>query len=130
RFGPNNRFGYFPAVSAAWIASDEAFFNVNLIEFLKVRASYGVSGNDQIRNWAYRALLNGEGVYPFNDQLLSGVAIGTLGNPDLKWETTRQANFGVDLSMFNNKISISADYFIKTTFDLLFQPDMSGIVGT
>lgn len=130
RFGENNRFGYFPAVSAAWIASDEAFFNVGLIEFLKVRASYGASGNDKIPLFIYRGLLDGEGVYPFNGQLVNGIAVGTMGNKDLKWESTNQANFGVDLGMFNNKLNISADYFIKTTYDLLFQPDISGIVGS
>ena len=63
KFGPNNRFGYFPSFSGAWIASDESFFNSKSITFFKVRTSYGISGNDQIANFAYRALLNGEGVY-------------------------------------------------------------------
>jgi TonB-linked SusC/RagA family outer membrane protein len=129
RFGKNNRFGYFPSLSAAWVASDEAFFQSNLIQFLKVRASYGVSGNDRIGDFRYRALLNGEGVYPFNDQLGNGIAVGTLSNPDLKWETTRQANFGVDMGLFNDKVSVTLDYYIKTTRDLLFQPDISALVG-
>jgi TonB-linked SusC/RagA family outer membrane protein len=128
-FGANNRFGYFPAISAAWVVSEESFFNTDLIEFMKVRASYGVSGNDKIGLFRYRALLGGEGVYPFNDQLVNGVAIGTLGNQDLKWETTRQTNIGVDLNLFNGQIEITADYYIKKTKDLLFQPDISAISG-
>lgn len=129
RFGINNRVGYFPALSAAWVASDEDFFNVDLIAFLKVRGSYGVSGNDRIPNFRYRSLLGGEGVYPFDDQLVTGIALGALGNNSLKWETTHQGNIGVDLAMFNDQVNISADYYVKITYDLLFQPDVSGIVG-
>ena len=129
RFGKNNRFGYFPAVSAAWVISDESFFLKSLADFMKIRASYGVSGNDKIGDYRYRALLGGEAVYPFNDQLSNGIAIGTLGNQDLKWETTHQTNFGVDLTLFNGHVDITADYYVKKTNDLLFQPDVSGIVG-
>lgn len=128
-FGVNNRFGYFPALSAAWVTSDESFFNSNLIEFLKVRASFGVAGNDKIGLFRYRALLNGEGVYPFDNQLVTGVAIGAFGNQDLKWETTQQTNIGVDLTMLAGKVDITADYYIKATSDLLFTPDVSAIVG-
>lgn len=88
KFGQNNRFGYFPTVTAAWVASEEAFFNSNIIQFLKVRASHGAIGNNRIGDFRYRALLGGEGVYPFNDQLTNGIAIGALGNPDLRWERT------------------------------------------
>lgn len=128
-FGANNRFGYFPAISAAWVASEESFFNSNLIEFLKVRASFGVAGNDKIGLFRYRALLNGEGVYPFNNQLVTGVAIGAFGNQDLKWETTKQTNIGVDLTLLGGKVDITADYYIKATSDLLFVPDISAVVG-
>ena len=129
KFGPNNRFGYFPSFSGAWIASDESFFNSQSITFFKVRTSYGISGNDQIANFAYRALLNGEGVYVFDDIITQGVAIGTAANPDLKWETTRQLNIGVDLQFFNS-IDVSANYFIKNTNDLLFSPDVSALIGS
>ncbi|HEY9044890.1 MAG TPA: TonB-dependent receptor [Ohtaekwangia sp.] len=128
-FGKNNRFGYFPAVSAAWVVSDESFFHPGIIEFMKVRASYGVSGNDKIGLFRYRALLGGEAVYPFNDQLVTGAAIGTLGNQDLKWETTHQTNFGVDFTLLNGRVDITTDYYIKKTNDLLFQPDISAISG-
>jgi TonB-linked SusC/RagA family outer membrane protein len=128
-FGENNRFGYFPSVSAAWVISEESFLTTDLIDFLKLRGSYGVSGNDKIGEWRYRALLGGEGVYPFGDQLGQGVAIGTLGNPDLKWETTHQTNIGFDLTALQNKLSFSADYYTKETKDLLFQPDIAGIGG-
>ena len=124
KFGPNNRFGYFPSFSGAWIISDESFFN-----FKPLSTSYGISGNDQIANFAYRALLNGEGVYVFDDIITSGVAIGTAANPDLKWETTRQFNLGLDFQLLN-VLDITANYFIKNTNDLLFSPDVSAIIGS
>jgi TonB-linked SusC/RagA family outer membrane protein len=129
KFGPNNRFGYFPSFSGAWIASDESFFNSKAITFFKLRTSYGISGNDQIANFAYRALLNGEGDYVFNNSIVQGVAIGTPSNPDLKWETTRQFNIGIDLQL-SNIIDISANYFVKNTNDLLFQPAVSSLIGS
>ncbi|MFA0963826.1 SusC/RagA family TonB-linked outer membrane protein [Roseivirga sp. BDSF3-8] len=128
-FGPNYQVGYFPTGSAAWLLSEEDFWTSDAIDFVKLRASFGVSGNDQIGLFRYRGLLNGEGVYPFNDQLITGVAIGTLGNPDLKWESTEQFNIGSDLTLLNDRLSLTLDYYVKTTRDLLFQPDVSGVLG-
>jgi TonB-linked SusC/RagA family outer membrane protein len=129
KFGPNSRYGYFPSFSGAWIVSEESFLNYKPITFLKLRTSYGISGNDQIANFAYRALLNGEGVYVFDDIITAGVAIGTAANPDLKWETTKQLNIGVDLQLFNS-FDIVANYFIKNTNDLLFSPNVSSLIGS
>ena len=131
KFGPNNRYGIFPTISAAWVASEEENLlqNMKSINFLKFRASYGVSGNDQIANFAYRALLNGEGVYVFDDIITPGVAIGTAANPDLKWETTAQFNLGMDLRLYD-KIDFTANYFVKNTKDLLFNPDVSAVIGS
>jgi TonB-dependent starch-binding outer membrane protein SusC len=130
KFGRNNRFGYFPSVSAGWVLSDESFFSSDFFQFAKVRASFGVLGNDRIPLNAYYALLGGEAVYPFNDQLANGIAIGALGNEDLKWETTQQTNLGVDLNFLGDKFSFSADYFVKLTKDLLFAADVSGVLGS
>ena len=129
KFGPNSRYGYFPSFSGAWIVSEESFLNFKPITFLKLRTSYGISGNDQIANFAYRALLNGEGVYVFDDIITAGVAIGTAANPDLKWETTKQLNIGVDLQLFSF-FDITANYFIKNTNDLLFSPNVSALIGS
>ena len=129
KFGENNRWGFFPAVSGAWIVSDEDFFKFTNVTFAKLRASFGISGNDQIPNFAYRALLNGEGVYVFNDLITNGVAIGRGSNPDLKWENTRQFNIGADVTL-REKFGITLNYFIKNTNDLLFQPDVSALLGT
>ncbi|MFT4771862.1 MAG: TonB-linked SusC/RagA family outer membrane protein [Cryomorphaceae bacterium] len=129
KFGENERWGIFPTVSAAWIISEEKFFNSRVIDFAKLRVSYGVSGNDQIPNFAFRALLNGEGNYVIDNVIQTGVAIGRASNPDLKWETTNQFNIGLDLYLFDD-FTVSTNYFIKNTQDLLFQPDVSGLLGT
>lgn len=129
KFGPNSKYGLFPTFSSAWVMSEEDFWNFGSITFAKLRASYGVSGNDQIANFAYRALLNGEGVYVFDDVITQGVALGRASNPDLKWETTRQLNVGLDLTFFK-AVNFGMNYFLKNTNDLLFQPDVSAVLGS
>lgn len=129
KFGPNARWGWFPTLSGAWMISDEDFYNIPWMRTAKLRMSYGVSGNDQIENFAYRGLLNGEGDYVFNDIIVKGVAIGRASNPDLKWESTSQFNVGADMSI-GRHITTTANYFVKRTKDLLFQPEVSGVLGT
>lgn len=129
KFGPNRRYGLFPTVSSAWVFSEEDFFKIEAISFAKLRASYGISGNDQIQNFAYRAQLNGEGVYVFDDVIQTGVALGRASNPDLRWESTRQFNVGVDIGI-GQGFNFTTNYFIKNTVDLLFQPDVSGVLGS
>jgi len=128
-FGANNRVGYFPSISSAWIVSEEDFFSSGIMDFFKIRASYGISGNDQIGLFRYRGLLNGQARYVFNDLLVNGAAIGTTSNPDLKWETTEQTNLGVDATFFGS-VDFTANYFIKNTRDLLFQPEVSALLGS
>jgi TonB-linked SusC/RagA family outer membrane protein len=129
KFGPNARWGWFPTLSGAWLISDEDFYNVKWMRTAKLRMSYGVSGNDQIENFAYRGLLNGEGDYIFNDIIVKGVAIGRASNPDLKWESTSQFNVGADVTL-GRKFTTTVNYFVKRTKDLLFQPEVSGVLGT
>ena len=129
KFGPNSRYGVFPTFSGAWLVSEEDFYTPGFSDYLKLRMSYGVSGNDQIANFAYRALLDGEGVYVFDDIIRQGVAIGRASNPDLKWETTAQFNAGFDLELWNN-FDVTVNYFIKNTRDLLFQPEVTSILGS
>ena len=129
KFGPNSRWGLFPTLSGAWLISEEANYNIEAIDYMKFRLSYGVSGNDKIANFAYRALLDGEGVYVFDDVIIPGTAIGRAANPDLKWETTRQLNVGLDMTIVK-KIDFTLNYFVKNTFDLLFQPDVSAVIGS
>ena len=116
-------------MSAGWLISEEKFFTFKPIDLCKLRVSYGISGNDQIPNFAYRALLNGEGVYVFDDVITQGVAIGRPANPDLKWETTRQLNIGFDATV-GRDLDLTMNYFVKNTNDLLFQPQVSALLGT
>ena len=130
KFGPQNKFGIFPSGSVGWIASDEDFLSdSNFINFLKLRASYGILGNDRIGDFRYVALLNGEGTYVFNDQLTNGLAPGVISNPEIRWEKQKTLDIGVDMKFLNNKLNITADYFEKRTEDLLVVPQVSGIIG-
>ncbi|MFC5684099.1 SusC/RagA family TonB-linked outer membrane protein [Flavobacterium sp. MAHUQ-51] len=131
KFGPGNKVGYFPSFTGGWVISDEGFFGTNKkIDFLKLRASYGTLGNDQIPNNGYVSLLTGEATYVFDGALANGRAIGQIANPDLKWEEARKFDVGMDMKLFSNKISIVADYFIDTRKDLLIPNiPVSGITG-
>lgn len=132
RFGPNNRVGYFPSVSAGWVLSEESFFNSSSINSLKLRGSWGITGNDKIGSYRWTAPLQGanaEAAYPFGNALSYGNALGALSNPDLQWETNYQTNIGFDGSFFNNMLDVSLDYYVKKTEKLLLVPEVSGVLG-
>ncbi|AJR02916.1 SusC/RagA family TonB-linked outer membrane protein [Siansivirga zeaxanthinifaciens] len=130
-FGPQNKFGFFPSGSVGWIASDEDFLKDNKVfNFLKFRASYGILGNDRIGAFGFVSLLNGEGTYVFNDNLVFGLAAGRVANPEIKWEKQKTLDVGVDMKFLNNKIDVTADYFKRRTEDLLVSPEVSGIIGS
>jgi TonB-linked SusC/RagA family outer membrane protein len=115
RFGENNKFGFFPAVSAAWRLSEETFMNsISAISELKLRASYGVLGNDNIPAFQY-AELYGTGTYNGQPALFPN----NMPNPDLRWESTTQFDIGVDAGFFEDQLTFSADFYIKKTEDLL-----------
>lgn len=133
KFGPNNRIGNFPSVSAGWVLSNEDFYNVEAINKLKLRGSWGITGNDKIGSYRWIGLLQGRtgaANYPFDELLARGNAIGSLANPDLKWETNYQTNVGVDVSFFNSKLDLTVDYYRKKTVDLLLVPEISGVLGS
>ena len=121
KFGANNKWGNFPAVSAGWNISEEDFMkDVKAINYLKFRVGYGVTGNSPTDNNVSSVLLEGGGKYIFPD----GNYYQTYGpnrnnNPDLKWETKRELNVGIDYRMLDNKLSGSIDVFKRTTKDLL-----------
>lgn len=135
RFGPKNAVGYFPSGSIGWNVSEENFLQDNtVISNLKLRASYGVIGNDKIDDFAFVSRLDGEGVYSNNEEiteedLLIGVAEGKLSNPEIKWENQITGNIGFDLSILNNKIGLSVDAYNKKTKDLLIRAEASGLTG-
>ncbi|QXP59294.1 SusC/RagA family TonB-linked outer membrane protein [Olleya sp. HaHaR_3_96] len=129
-FGPENKFGIFPSASVGWVVSDESFLEDNTtINFLKFRSSYGILGNDRIEAYAFESLLDGEGVYVFDDEIDEGLAIGDISNPEVKWEEQKAFDIGFETRLFNNKVDISADYFSRTTENLLLAVESSGIIG-
>ncbi|NNK74296.1 MAG: SusC/RagA family TonB-linked outer membrane protein, partial [Flavobacteriaceae bacterium] len=130
KFGPRNKFGYFPSGSIGWIASQEKFLeDSKVFNFLKFRASYGILGNDRIPDFRFVSLLNGEGVYVIDDELVFGTAIGAVANPEIRWEKQKTFDFGLDARFLNNKLDVTADYFQRRTEDLLVVPQVSGLLG-
>lgn len=115
RFGTENRYGFFPAGSAGWIISREDFLKNNeKLSFLKLRASYGLTGNAGIGNFNYLGLYN---VASYNGE--SSLQPATLANPNLTWERTSQLDIGVDFGFFKDRLNGEIDYYIKNTSDLL-----------
>jgi len=115
RFGDENQWGTFPSVALGWVISEESFFDVEGISNLKVRGSYGVTGNQSgIGNFQAQGLWGGES-YTSNP----GTSPQQLSNPNLKWETTNQLDLGFDLGLFNDRLNIVYDYYYKKTKDLL-----------
>jgi TonB-linked SusC/RagA family outer membrane protein len=126
RFGTNHRYGVFPAGSVAWIASEEEFLkNIPVMSLLKVRASYGLTGNAEIGNYLARGLFSGTGAYGG----LPGQIPFQIANPDLTWEKTRQLDLGLDFGILKDRITGTFDYYQKKTTDLLLAvpiPQTSG----
>ncbi len=121
RFGSENRWGTFPSISAGWIASDEDFMqNQETFNLVKLRASYGVTGNNNIGNYTQYALVDNTVNAVFGNDLAPGSAVNTLSNPNLGWETTKQFDVGLDLSLFNDRVSFVYDYYTKNTTNLLY----------
>ncbi|MEO8764063.1 MAG: TonB-dependent receptor [Ginsengibacter sp.] len=126
RFGADHRYGFFPAASVGWILTKESFLeNVKWLDFLKVKASYGLTGNQSIPDFAARGLYAGDGAYGG----VAGQRPSQLANPDLKWESTRAADLGVEASIFKNRISIEVDIYKRLTSDLLLDREVPGTSG-
>jgi TonB-dependent starch-binding outer membrane protein SusC len=126
RFGRDARYGFFPAVSAGWIISEESFLNSsNTVSFLKLRASYGANGNwEGFGNFAHLGLY---GASKYNN--LSGLVPTQLANPGLKWEKNKQYNIGLDFGLLNNRISGEIDYYVRETDDLIYNVPVPGTSG-
>ena len=127
RFGTNNKWGFFPSVGLAWRASEEDFLkDSNWLTYLKFRASFGVTGNQEIGNYKSLARLLADN-YIYNDIDLKGF-YETIGNDDLKWERANQFDLGVDFALFN-RVNVTADWYYRITSDLLYDvpiPSTSG----
>ena len=131
-FGPKNRWGYFPSVSLAWTASNEDFYRRMFGDSssLKLRASWGKSGNNNIGNYNYQAVMSSpEGAVFGGGTVASGMEPGGVKDNTIGWESTSQYNFGFDLSMLSGRLSLSANYYLSYTRDLLFEQPMSAISG-
>lgn len=131
KFGSNNKFGYFPSVSMGWVVTEESFLKSNpLINFFKIRASWGVNGNDQIGDFRFVSTVGGGRNYTFglDDRLINGVSPNAIANPDLRWEETKQTNIGFDAKLFK-RVSVTFDLFEKKTTDMLLDIAVPGYVG-
>lgn len=133
RFGTNSRYGFFPAASIGWVATNESFLkNVKVLSFLKVRASYGrtgnaevVSGRRDIDNFPQLGLFTGDAAYA----ALAGQRPSQLANPDLSWETTNQLDAGIDFGLFKDRVTGEIDYYSKNTTGLLLNVNVPGTSG-
>ena len=126
RFGKESRQGFFPALSAGWIMTNEKFLSkVDFLSFLKLRASYGIVGNAEIGNFPQLGLFSGDAGYAGN----AGQRPSQLRNDSLRWETTKQADIGFDFGFFNNRITGEIDYYQKKTSGLLLTVNIPATTG-
>lgn len=130
KFGENNKFSFFPSAAIAWRASEEDFLVGNeTISNLKLRTSWGVTGNSEIPPYSSLSLLSSGYAAIWDGNRIGGTGLNRLANPDLKWEKTAQYDVGVELGLFNNRISLEADYYYRKTTDMLLDapvPQTSG----
>jgi TonB-linked SusC/RagA family outer membrane protein len=130
KFGKNNRYAFFPSAAFAWRVSEESFLkDSGLIDNLKLRTSIGATGNQEIGNYAFMQNLASTNVI-FADTYYTALYRNTFGNADLRWEKTTQWDIGVDIGLFNSRVNFSADYYNRTTSDLLLNapiPSSSGL---
>lgn len=124
RFGEDNRYGFFPAVSAGWILTEESFLTGGPFSFLKLRASYGLTGNSEIGNFDALGLFQGTSYAG-----ISGLRPTSVASPDLQWETTAQLDIGIDFGILNDRISGEIDYYFKDTEDLLLNVQVPATTG-
>lgn len=121
RFGANNQFGTFPSASVGWVLSDEDFLKpVQQVSFAKIRASFGVIGNNNIGNYTQYALVNNTTNAVFGSNVATGAVVTSLANPNLGWETTKQFDMGLDLGLFNDRVQFIYDFYTKRTTNLLY----------
>jgi TonB-dependent starch-binding outer membrane protein SusC len=131
RFGDNNKFGYFPSLSLGWVASNEAFWpSNNVVDYLKIRGSYGVVGNDNTRNFAFVSTIGAGRNYTFGPEGYTiGYSPNAPANPDLRWEETTQSNIGFETTLFN-AINLTFDWYNKKTSGILRELIIPGYVGS
>ena len=120
RFGANNKYGFFPSIAGAWRISEEKFMqNQRIFSDMKLRVSYGVTGNADIPLYNSLARLSSVGNYNFNNTRSIGILSANIANPDLRWEKSGQADIGLDFALLNNRLQFTIDTYQKKTTDLL-----------
>ncbi|MBO2543582.1 SusC/RagA family TonB-linked outer membrane protein [Salegentibacter sp. BDJ18] len=125
KFPTEYKYGLFPSVALGWRISEEDFFSVPRVTDLKLKASFGEVGNQNIGNYPYQNILSADYGYPFGGTYQTGVAATRLTDSLLHWETTRSFNTGIDLSILNGDLDVSVNYFNRKTYDILYQPSSS-----
>lgn len=129
RFGPSNRYAFFPSVALGWRVSEESFMqDVSSVSSLKLRTSYGVTGNSEIPNYRMVAGL-GNYSYIFDDQRVTGIGIARMANPNLKWEKNSQFDAGLELGLFDGRISLEGDVYYRRSNDMLLNAPVPGTSG-
>ena len=132
KFGPNNKFGVFPSFTAGWRVSQEEFFTPGFLSDLKLRGGWGQVGSDAIGNFRYLATLSTDFDYAFGNQANTstlGAALQDLANPNVKWETATEYNFGFDAGFLDGRMTFSAEYFNRSRTDMLLVLPLSGVSG-
>jgi len=129
-FGPDHRYGIFPSFSAGWKISEENFLKGNtLLSNLKLRVGWGQIGNDKIPPYGYSTLATSGYRYSFNGVIIDGISFPGEGNPDLHWETTTTTNIGIDAGFWHNKLTLTMEYYLKNTTDMLLDAPILASVG-
>lgn len=129
RFGYNNKWGYFPSLSGAWRISKEDFFQgIPLLSDLKLRASYGETGNFNIGDFQYLGVVS-NAVFSPDNKTVNGIAQVSIANPDLSWEKVESYDVGVDIGLFSNRLNMSIDYYDKRTNGMLYQVNVPATTG-
>ncbi|MFR9650519.1 MAG: TonB-dependent receptor [Rikenellaceae bacterium] len=129
RFAPGNKWAFFPSASVAWRLSEEPFLkDLGWFDNLKVRTSYGMTGNQGIGDFDWCSTMNSSN-YVFNGESVSGLTLNSISNPDLQWETTTQFDAGVDIGIFGNRVLITMDYYYKRTDDMLMNVEVPITTG-
>ncbi len=131
RFGPQNRWGQFGSVSAGWTVSNESFYKnwLGKNSILKLRASWGLTGNNNIGNYRYEQDLTGSGGQVFGSTIYNGSWAGGITDAKLGWESTAQYNFGADATLLNNRVSVMVNYYSSKSYNLLYNQNISSLSG-
>jgi TonB-linked SusC/RagA family outer membrane protein len=129
-FGPNNRYGWFPSLGVSWMLTEENFMpQLGPVDFLKLRASWGINGNDRIGLYQYVSTIDKSRGYTFGGGSQTGASPAYIENADIKWEESEQIDIALDAGLFSNRLTATVDFYVKNTNDLLETVEIPGYVG-